>query len=205
MDKNHPGPERRTEGRWVAGKDPNPQPRYCFLAISGRTTANSIFPWLLLPTRSCRREFWRTLRNGDHSDRAYVRFVRPNIQTHYAHMVELHQWVFAWHLAGQRLKLHQWIFARYLVGQAVTWRRECPTNYCLSTFATARHRLGIAHKIKTYFSLLFATVYFRSPKAVLFLGTELGTGWGRKWPANSPRAKSKPPSRANTATAATSI
>ncbi len=39
-------------------------------------------------------------------------------------------------------------------------------------------------------SLLFVTVYIRPPKAVLFLGTELGTGWGRTWPASSPREKS---------------
>src|SRR6267154_4600207 len=35
------------------------------------------------------------LRNGDHSDRADVRFARPNIQIYDAHAVDLYQWVCA--------------------------------------------------------------------------------------------------------------
>jgi len=38
------------------------------------------------------------LRNGDHSDRADVRFARPNIQIHDAHVVDLYQWVCARYL-----------------------------------------------------------------------------------------------------------
>jgi hypothetical protein len=40
------------------------------------------------------------LRNGDHSDRADVRFVRPNIQIHDAPVVDLYQWVCARYLVG---------------------------------------------------------------------------------------------------------
>ena len=35
------------------------------------------------------------LRNGDHSDRADVRFARPDIQIYDAHVVDLYQWVCA--------------------------------------------------------------------------------------------------------------
>src|SRR6266849_5053156 len=40
------------------------------------------------------------LRNGDHSDRADVRFARPNIQIYDAHVVDLYQWVCARHFVG---------------------------------------------------------------------------------------------------------
>ena len=40
------------------------------------------------------------LRNGDHSDRADVRFARPNIQIYDAPVVDLYQWVCARYLVG---------------------------------------------------------------------------------------------------------
>ena len=40
------------------------------------------------------------LRNGDHSDRADVRFARPNIQIYDAPVVDLYQWVCAQYLVG---------------------------------------------------------------------------------------------------------
>src|SRR5260370_22910193 len=40
------------------------------------------------------------LRNGDHADRADVRFARPNIQIYDAHVVDLYQWVCARHFVG---------------------------------------------------------------------------------------------------------
>src|SRR5258705_8354338 len=40
------------------------------------------------------------LRNGDYSDRADVRFARPNIQIYDAHVVDLYQWVCARYLVG---------------------------------------------------------------------------------------------------------
>ena|ERR1700726_189683 len=40
------------------------------------------------------------LRNGDHSDRADVRFARPNIQIYDAHVVDLYQWGGARYLVG---------------------------------------------------------------------------------------------------------
>jgi hypothetical protein len=44
--------------------------------------------------------FAGAFQNGDHSDRADVRFARPNIQIYDAHVVDLHQWVCARYLVG---------------------------------------------------------------------------------------------------------
>ena len=40
------------------------------------------------------------LRNGNHSNRADVRFARPNIQIYDAHVVDLYQWVAARYFVG---------------------------------------------------------------------------------------------------------
>jgi hypothetical protein len=40
------------------------------------------------------------LRSADQSDRADVRFARPNIQIYDAHVVDLYQWVCAQYLVG---------------------------------------------------------------------------------------------------------
>src|SRR2546427_9170338 len=45
-------------------------------------------------------EFCRRAPNGDRSDRADVRFARPNIQIYDAHVVDLYQWVCARYLVG---------------------------------------------------------------------------------------------------------
>jgi hypothetical protein len=53
-----------------------------------------------LPPRPFRRTAAGVLQNGDHSDRADVRFARPNIQIYDAHVVDLYQWVYARYLAS---------------------------------------------------------------------------------------------------------
>jgi hypothetical protein len=55
---------------------------------------------------------------------------------------------------------------------------ESPTNYCFPLIVIVRRRFKFSISYRVFLSLQFATVYFRSPQTVLFLGTELGTGWG---------------------------
>src|SRR5271169_4077182 len=55
----------------------------------------SVFAWALVCWAAA-----GALRNGNPSDRANVRFARPNIQIYDTHVVDLYQWVCARYLVG---------------------------------------------------------------------------------------------------------
>ena len=85
----------------VAGKDSNPD-LAVVLAIRRRATGRlNVFhsPFLHEPPVAGSSSAG-ALRNSDHSDRADVRFARPNIQIYDAHVADLYQWVCARYLVG---------------------------------------------------------------------------------------------------------
>ena len=73
------------------------------LSSSARNRTKSLVSYKIGPWRRGKiRVLAARSENGDHSDRADVRFVRRSIQIYDAHVVDLYQWICARYLIGMK-------------------------------------------------------------------------------------------------------